>query len=96
MTENDDRKKFDWSAWGRLAIYIATTALAIGVYKGSVDGHIANREIHLTHTELANVFVLRREYDSNVAALREDIRWVKTELVRMSDKLDRLTERNGK
>lgn len=93
----DEGKKTDTMGWLRLAItiaaYVATVAIWGAKMDSEISAHIDNSELHRTQAELADVFVLRREYNSNIEALREDMRWLKSELVRISDKLDRLVER---
>ena len=95
MDNTPDRKHIDLS-WLKVAAVCLSVIGAAYYYKGTFDSHINNAEIHKTQAELTDMFVLRREYDSNIEALREDMRWLKTELVRISDKLDRLVERNSK
>lgn len=95
MDEHIDKKKFD-VGWIK-AFLVVIAFFGQGYYwQGKIDSHTNNPEIHRTQAELANMFVLRREYDSNVTALREDIRWLKNEIIRISDKLDRLAERGNK
>lgn len=93
MCDTPEKKKFDVS-WLKVAAVCLSVIGAAYYYKGTFDSHINNAEIHKTQAELTDMFVLRREYNSNTDALREDMRWLKSELVRISDKLDRLVERN--
>lgn len=96
MADNEDKKKIDVQGLIRTGITIAAVIGAVYYWQGKIDSHVANSEIHQSTTQLADTFVLRREYDSNVAALRDDIKWVKSEMVRISNKIDRLAERGQK
>ena len=94
----DEGKKIDISWLKIVAVCVSVIGAANyerGASKGTLDAHIHNVEIHKTQAELSAMYVLRREYESNTNALREDMRWVKSEMIRISDKIDRLVERNA-
>lgn len=89
MCDKEEKKRTDYSGWVRLLIYIITSALAIGFFKGSVDTHISNKEIHPTQSELMERFVSRREYEMH----RDVMTNIQMELRRINDKLDRAIEK---
>lgn len=58
-------------------------------FKGQVDSHIDNKEIHRSPTELNDIYVLRREYDGNVAGIKDDLRYMRQRLDMLLDRVDR-------
>lgn len=75
--------------WVRTGVTILSFVGSMYYFKGKVDAHIENREIHRTPTELNDVYVLRREYDNNVAGIKDDLRY-------MRQRLDMLIDLNRK
>ena len=63
--------------WLRTALVIASMAGAVYYNKGRIDAHMANRDVHKTTSELADMFVLRREYEKHDARMAEDVRYLR-------------------
>lgn len=96
MNEETCKQKVGHSelwGWIRTAITIAVAVGSMFYFKGQVESHIENKEIHGTRAELSDMFVLRREYDNNVTGLREDLRYLRQ---RIDVLIDRVDKREGK
>lgn len=64
---------------GLIRTTVTIGAIIGGYYyaMGRLDSHVENRDIHKTPAELSEMFVLRREWESNHTALREDVRYLR-------------------
>ena len=64
---------------GLIRTTVTIGAIIGGYYyaMGRLDSHVENRDIHKTTAELSEMFVLRREWESNHTALREDVRYLR-------------------
>ena len=88
-TTNKKITQSEIMGWVRTGITIISFIGSMYYFKGKVDAHIENNEIHRTPTELNDVYVLRREYNSNVDGIKKDLRY-------MRQRLDMLIDLNRK
>ena len=82
----------DIKGWIRTAITVITVIGSMYYFKGQVDAHIANEEIHISPAALTDIFVTRREYESNVTGIKDNINYIRNRLDSISDKIDRFKE----
>ena len=86
----------DVKGWIRTAITVVTVIGSMYYFKGQVDAHIANEEIHLPRATLTDIFVTRREYEGNLVHIKEDITYIRSRLDSITDKIDRIKENRGR
>lgn len=79
--------KLDVQGLIRTAITIG--AIVGGAYyaMGWLDSHVENRDIHKTTSQLADMFVLRREWESNHSTLKDDVRYLRNKIDAIYDKV---------
>ena len=87
-TSPDKWKLLD-SGWAKVLLVCATIV-------GSCYFHVNNHEVHHTVSELMQIFPTRAEFEDSKSSAREDMNWIKSELVRINSKLDRIAERSVK
>ena len=79
--------KLDVQGWIRTAVMIG--AIAGGYYysQGRLDAHLSNKEIHKSTAELSDMFVLRREWESNHYTLKDDVKYLRNKIDAIYDKV---------
>ena len=82
--------------WLRFLLTILALVGAVYYSKGQIDAHMANKDIHNSITDLAERFVLRREYDNNIAGLRDDLRYLRNRIDMLIDRIDERSKREGR
>ena len=80
----------------RTGLVIVSMIGAVYYAKGQMDAHIGNKEIHSTVADNADRFVLRREYDNNIAGLRDDLRYLRNRIDMLIDRVDERSKKEGK
>ncbi len=79
--------------WIRTGLTILSFVGSMYYFKGKVDAHIDNKEVHPTKPEIMELCVTRREYDVNIAGLRDDVRYLRN---RMDILIDTVNKREVK
>lgn len=84
--------KIDIQGLIRTAATIGAIVAGYWYAMGRIDSHIASKDIHRTTSDLADVFVLRREWESNHTALREDVKYLRNKIDAIYDKLQNVSK----
>ncbi len=79
--------KLDLQGWIRTAVMICAIVGGYYYQQGRLDSHVNNKDIHASTSELADKFVLRREWESNHSTLKDDVRYLRNKIDAIYDKV---------
>lgn len=72
--------KLDLQGWFRTAVVTGTIIGGYYYTQGRMDSHVDNKEIHKSSAELTEMFVLRREWESNHYTLKDDVKYLRDKI----------------
>lgn len=96
MSDQQIEKKIstsDIKGWVRTGLTIISVIGSMYYFKGQVDSHIDNKEIHRSPTELNDIYVLRREYDANVTGIKDDLRYLRNRMDVLIDVVNKVEKK---
>lgn len=70
---------------GTSILSLSAFILIFGVWKGHVDAHMDDTDLHMPYNQKVDVFVPRRELNKDLESIKE----IKTGLEKLSVKVDR-------
>ena len=84
----------DKQGWIRTILTIGSMVVAISgsfyYQKAEIESHIANKEIHLTYSQLSREFIPRYEYESAMNSIREELKYIRNRLDIIANMMMRL------
>ena len=72
--------KLDLQGWLRTAVVTGTIIGGDYYTQGRMDSPVDNKEIHKSSAELSEMFVLRREWESNHYTLKDDVKYLRDKI----------------